>query len=144
MDHEAGSGDQVGEKVTLSTQNALIEAREKYKDVQSKLIGASIRSGEQVAFLAGLDVLTIPPKAIKEFQGSGKATNEVISHLNEEIVPGIKTSHPLAKRFPCLWELSDQFISFVDGLMNENRLDEMQGNESVSYTHLTLPTIYSV
>ena len=45
IDHEAGSGDQVGEKVTLSTQNALIEAREKYKYVQSKLIGACIRSG---------------------------------------------------------------------------------------------------
>ena len=133
IDHEAGSGDQVGEKVTVSTQNALIEAREKYKDVQSKLIGASIRSGQQVAFLAGTDVLTIPPKAIKEFQGSGIATNEIRSHLNEEIVPGIKTSHRLAKRFPCLWEMSDQFISFVDVLMNENRLDEMQGNELVNF-----------
>ena len=126
--HEAGSGDQVGEKVTLSTQNALIRAREKYKDVQSKLIGASIRNGEQVAFLAGLDVLTIPPKAIKEFQESGKAANEVMSRLNEEIVPGINNSHPLAKRFPCLWEMPDQFISFVDVLMKENRLDEMQNS----------------
>ena len=40
--------------------------------MQSRLIGASIRNGDQVAFLAGLDVLTIPPKAIKEFQDSGK------------------------------------------------------------------------
>ena len=64
IDHKAGTGDQVGEKVALATQNALIEAREKFEDVQSRLIGASIRNGDQVAFLAGLDVLTIPPKAI--------------------------------------------------------------------------------
>ena len=61
IEHKAGSGDQVGEKVSLSTQNALIEARKNHKKVKSRLIGASVRSGEQVAFLAGLDVLTIPP-----------------------------------------------------------------------------------
>lgn len=133
IDHKAGSGDQVGEKVTLSTQNALIDAREKYKEVQSKLIGASIRSGEQVAFLAGLDVLTIPPNAIKEFQDSGKSTNEVMSHLKEEIVPGIDDSHPLAKRFPSLWEMPEKFIAFVDALMSESGLDGMQGNELVDF-----------
>ena len=113
--------------------SCIVKILEKYKDVQSRLIGASIRNGEQVAFLAGLDVLTIPPKAIKEFQESGKAANEVMSRLNEEIVPGINNSHPLAKRFPCLWEMPDQFISFVDDLMNENGLDEMQGNELVDF-----------
>ncbi len=133
IDHKAGSGDQVGEKVTLATQNALIEAREKYKEVQSKLIGASVRSGEQVAFLAGLDVLTIPPKAIKEFQESEKSSNEVMSHLNEEIVPGIDAGHSLANRFPSLWEMPEEFISFVDALMKANELDEMQGKELVEF-----------
>jgi len=133
IDHKAGSGDQVGEKVTLATQNALIEAREKYKDVQSRLIGASVRSGEQVAFLAGLDVLTIPPKAIKEFQESGKSADQVVSHLAEDIVPGIDVSHALAKRFPSLWEMPEAFISFVDALLAENGLDEMSANELVEF-----------
>ncbi|MBC8283284.1 MAG: transaldolase [Nitrospinae bacterium] len=134
IDHKAGSGDQVGEKVTLATQNALIEAREKFKDVQSRLIGASVRNGDQVAFLAGMDVLTIPPKAIKDFQESGKSPDQVVSHLTEEIVPGIDVSHPLAKRFPSLWDMPDEFISFVDALMNQGELDEMQGSELVEFS----------
>ena len=133
IDHKAGSGDQVGEKVTLATQNALIDAREKYKDVQSRLIGASVRNGEQVAFLAGLDVLTIPPKAIKEFQESGKSADQIVSHLAEDIVPGIDTSHALAKRFPSLWEMPDALISFVDALMAEKGLDGMSANELVGF-----------
>ena len=134
IEHKAGSGDQVGEKVTLSTQNALIDARENHQDVQSRLIGASVRNGEQVAFLAGLDVLTIPPKAIKEFQESDKSANDVVSHLDEEIVPGIDENHKLAKRFPGLWELPEQFVSFVDALMNEDGLGEMKGKELVEFS----------
>jgi len=133
IDHKAGSGDQVGEKVTLATQNALIDAREKYKDVQSRLIGASVRNGEQVAFLAGLDVLTIPPKAIKEFQESGKSADQIVSHLAEDIVPGIDTSHALAKRFRSLWEMPDALISFVDALMAQKGLDGMSANELVEF-----------
>ena len=128
IDHKAGTGDQVGEKVALATQNALIEAREKFEDVQSRLIGASIRNGDQVAFLAGLDVLTIPPKAIKEFQDSGKSIDQVVSHLKKEIRPGIDASHPLSRRFPGLWEIPGNFISFVDALMSQDNLDEMDGD----------------
>ena len=87
IEHNAGTGDRVGEKVALATQNALIEARKKFDEVQSRLIGASIRNAEQIAFLAGLDVLTIPPKAIEEFQSSGKCKDQVVSHLKKEIVP---------------------------------------------------------
>ncbi len=133
IDHKAGSGEGVGEKVTLATQNALTEAREKYKDVQSRLIGASIRNGEQVAFLAGLDVLTIPPKAMKEYQESEKAVDQVVSHLMDDIVPGIDHSHSLAGRFPSLWDVSGEFKSFVDALVAEKDLDEMQGYNLVDY-----------
>ncbi len=133
IEHNAGTGDKVGEKVALATQNALIEAREKFDEVQSRLIGASIRNAEQIAFLAGLDVLTIPPKAIKEFQESGKPCDQVVSHLKKEIIPGIDSNHPLSKRFPSLWEITNQFISFVDALMSQESLDEMQGDMLVEF-----------
>jgi|TARA_B100000809_G_scaffold72316_1_gene70031 transaldolase len=127
MDHKAGTGELVGEKVTLATQRALRSARENYKEVGSRLIAASIRSGEQVAFLAGLDVLTIPPKAMKEFQESGKSS--MVSHIDDSIEPGIDPQHPLAKRFSELWELSDEFKAFVDTLIARTDLDSMQGKE---------------
>ena len=127
MDHKAGTGELVGEKVTLATQRALRSARENHKEVGSRLIAASIRNGEQVSFLAGVDVMTIPPKAMKEFQESGKPP--VVSHIDDSIEPGIDPQHPLAKRFSELWELSDEFKNFVDALVARSDLDSMQGKE---------------
>ena len=127
MNHKAGTGELVGEKVTLATQRALRSARESHKDVGSRLIAASIRNGEQVAFLAGLDVLTIPPQAMKEFQESGKPP--VVSHIDDSIEPGIDPQHSLAKRFSELWEMSEEFKNFVDSLVARPDLDSMQGKE---------------
>ena len=127
MNHKAGTGELVGEKVTLATQRALRSARESHKEVGSRLIAASIRNGEQVSFLAGVDVMTIPPKAMKEFQESGKPP--VVSHIDDSIEPGIDPQHSLAKRFSELWELSDEFKNFVDALVARSDLDSMQGKE---------------
>ena len=129
MDHKAGTGELVGEKVTLATQQALSSARDNHKEVNSRLIAASIRNGEQVAFLAGLDVLTIPPAAMKAFQDSGKSAEQVVSHIDDAIEPGIDPQHALAKRFPELWELSDEFENFVNTLVSNPKLDTMQGDE---------------
>ena len=129
IDHKAGTGDLVGEKVTLATQQALRSARDNHKEVNSRLIAASIRNGEQVAFLAGLDVLTIPPAAMKAFQDSGKSAEQVVSHIDDEIDPGIDPQHALAKRFPELWKLSDEFENFVNALVANPQLDTMQGDE---------------
>ena len=129
IDHKAGTGDLVGEKVTLATQQALRSARDNHKEVNSRLIAASIRNGEQVAFLAGLDVLTIPPAAMKAFQDSGKSAEQVVSHIDDAIDPGIDPQHALAKRFSELWELSDEFENFVNALVSNPQLDTMQGDE---------------
>jgi transaldolase len=127
MDHKAGTGELVGEKVTLATQQALRSARENHPDVQSRLIAASIRSGDQVAFLAGLDVLTIPPNAMIDYQESGKSQDQVVSHLDDAIEPGIDPQH--SPRFSELWELTDEFKDFVDTLVSKPNLDSMQGKE---------------
>jgi transaldolase len=129
IDHKAGTGDLVGEKVTLATQQVLRSARDNHKEVNSRLIAASIRNGEQVAFLAGLDVLTIPPAAMKAFQDSGKSAEQVVSHIDDAIDPGIDPQHALAKRFSELWELSDEFENFVNALVSNPQLDTMQGEE---------------
>jgi transaldolase len=129
MDHKAGTGELVGEKVTLATQRALCSARDNHEEVHSRLIAASIRNGKQVAFLAGLDVLTIPPAAIKEFQSSGQSAEQVVSHIDDTIEPGIDPQHALAKRFLGLWELSDEFKNFVDALVLNPQLDTMKGDE---------------
>ncbi|RMH01666.1 MAG: transaldolase, partial [Planctomycetota bacterium] len=56
-----GDGAWVGERATLASQAALAALR---RDglCATRQIGASMRAGEQVATLAGLDVYTMPPK----------------------------------------------------------------------------------
>ena len=131
-ENSAGSGDMVGEKVTLATQEALINVRKQYSDISTKLIGASIRSGEQVAFLAGLDVLTIPPAAMEQFANL-EQTGLVESNIGKDIQPGIDKNHSQSARFSTLWEVPDSFIKFVDDLLTETNLDRMSGVELDSF-----------
>ena len=132
-DNEAGNGDLVGEKVTLATQGEINECREKFPEVSSRLIGASIRNGDQLACLAGLDMFTIPPTSMTEFLNSGRTPDEVVAYSNEELKPGIDPGHSFSGRFPKLWEIPDDFKAFVDELMRDGSLDDMTGEDLVAF-----------
>jgi len=126
-DNGLGSGDMVGEKVTLATQGALWDLRTKEPDVTTRLIGASIRNGAQVGFLAGVDVLTIPPPALQDFMDTSGA-GALRSHVSDDITPGIDNNQGGASRFPVLWEVSDSFKGFVDSLLKQEGLDTLSGD----------------
>jgi transaldolase len=130
-ENELGSGDGVGEKVTLATQQAMTEVRTRFADVSSRLIAASIRGGKQVAFLAGVDVLTIPPAALEEYYAYAESGEEIISHIGENVTANIDPEG--AGRFASLWEVSDSFKQFVDALTASPALDEMTGNQMRSF-----------
>jgi len=128
-DNALGSGEGIGEKVTLSTQNELLHVRKEFPNVQSRLIAASIRNGEQVASLAGVDVQTIPPKAMKEFQESGRPVGQIQSNLNSEIKTGVDVDHLWGSKVASLWGVNDGFKRFVDDLVGRKSLDQMSGEE---------------
>ena len=132
-ENSVGGGDLVGEKVTLATQEALLGARKKYPEVGTRLIGASIRSGEQVAFLAGLDVMTIPPSAMEEFLKMKHPVGSMSNNIGKDINPGIDFSHPHGLRFHKLWEVPDAFVQFVNDLLASTNLDSMNGGEMESF-----------
>jgi len=132
-ENSVGGGDLVGEKVTLATQEALLRARKQYPEVGTRLIGASIRSGEQVAFLAGLDVMTIPPSAMAEFLEMKHPVGTMRSNIGKDINPGIDFSHPHGLRFHKLWEVPDAFVQFVNDLLASTNLDSMNGREMESF-----------
>lgn len=127
IDNGLGNGEMVGEKVTLATQGALWDLRTEDADVTTRLIGASIRNGDQVGFLAGLDVLTIPPAAMEDFLKIG-GSMEIKSHVSDDITPGIDSGNSAAGRFDTLWEVSDSFKSFVDSLLSKEGVDSMTGD----------------
>ena len=128
-ENSVGGGELVGEKVTLATQEALLDARKQYSEISTRLIGASIRSGEQVAFLAGLDVMTIPPAAMEEFLEMKHLVGSIKSNIGKDIQPGIDFSHPQGFRFSKLWEVPDTFVQFVNELLANTNLDCMSGEK---------------
>ena len=132
-ENSVGAGDLVGEKVTLATQEALLRVRKQYPEVGTRLIGASIRSGEQVAFLAGLDVMTIPPPAMEEFLKMKHPVGTMSSNIGKDINPEIDFSHPHGPRFHKLWEVPDAFVQFVNDLLASTNLDSMNGGEMESF-----------
>ena len=129
VENSCGNGEMVGEKATLATQKALRQVRDRFPEVTTHLIGASIRSGKQVGFLAGLDVLTIPPPALKDFVASGVAVEEITCNIDREIHPGIESDHFLRKRFDALWDLPESFVSLVDALLSQQGLDDFSGEQ---------------
>lgn len=130
VDNAMGTGKWVGEKTTLATQEAISRLRNQYPSIQTKLIGASIRSGDQVAALAGLDVLTIPPAAMKSFLESGRTPDQVTSGLDKNEAAGIEPDE--AGRFAKLWDIPDSFETFVGILLKNDRLESLSGDELVA------------
>ena len=131
-ENSVGGGELVGEKVTLATQEALLDIRKKYQAVGTRLIGASIRSGEQVAFLAGLDVMTIPPAIMEQFLKM-EHSDPMSINIGKDIQPEIDFSHSDGFRFSKLWEVPDTFVQFVNDLLANTNLDTMTGGEMESF-----------
>jgi transaldolase len=123
-DNELGSGENIGEKATLSTQRELVVLREE-KLSSSRLIGASMRVGTQVAALAGLDVYTMPVKVAEEYIAD--PSEEIVNRIADDPEPGLV---PAAGFVNVLWEVSDDFRDSVSSLMENKNPDEL-GSEDL-------------
>jgi transaldolase len=119
-DNGLGSGKFVGEKATLASQRVIRELRGRH-GVESKQIGASFRSGEQVRDLMGIDVMTIPLKAAQEFLDlkipPGEIRDKTAAVYEPDLNPGID---PAKVRLETLWDVDDRLVKCLDGLDREN------------------------
>jgi len=108
-DNKLGDGLNVGEKATLATQRELLKLRRANRS-KTSLIGASMRAGEQVGTLAGLDVYTMPPKVAAQYRANPLAA--VASRIHDD--PGVTTADGIElKAFAggTLWEVSSYFAT---------------------------------
>ncbi len=133
VDNELGSGQMVGEKVTMATQRALLDLRQENSSIKSKLIAASIRNGDQVAALCGVDVQTIPPKAMQDFIDSSRKSDDIVNQVNQDPKPGIDLDQMWGVKCKALWEINENFKNSVDQLLQAPGLDEMSGEELVGF-----------
>ncbi len=117
-DNQFGDGKNVGEKVTLASQRVVRELRESNHAIHTRQIAASMRSGEQMVSLAGVDVFTIPPKALREFNDQKHNPDTLVSHVGENypvaLANGVDRSW--VER---LWEVDDNFKKMARELADQ-------------------------
>ena len=126
-DNSLGTGKYVGEKVTLAAQKALDNIKQDHANIKTALIGASVRNAEQIINLAGMDLLTIPPKAIQELYESGINPEDISNRKDTNYEAGIENQG----RFQDLWEVNEDFKKLTDELLRMD-LDSLDGNGLVS------------
>lgn len=133
-DNGLGDGALVGEKATLASQAAVRKLREDHA-VPTRQIGASIRSGEQIRDLAGLDVLTMPPKAAAQFLDLGLQPARLADRTADEPQPVLAdTEDVLVAGLDSLWHVSDDLVACVDILESES-LDAYASDDLVTFFH---------
>jgi transaldolase len=117
LDNRLGDGKNVGEKATLASQAGVRELRTAHPDIPTHQIAASMRSAEQMIALAGVDVFTIPPKAVEEFYAQGHRPEDLTSRLNETYAVELNADADRS-RVEILWTIDDRFRKFAQELAN--------------------------
>jgi transaldolase len=133
-DNALGNGDYVGEKATLASQAAIRELRET-KGFSTRQIGASFREWEQYVNLAGIDVITAPPKVAEQLVAREDEIPPIRSRIEEKYQPGVKADvDPARIRLDTLWAIDEKLISCLDALEEED-LDAFDPKQLVVFFH---------
>ncbi|HIE72233.1 MAG TPA: transaldolase [Planctomycetes bacterium] len=108
-DNKLGDGKNSGEKATLASQRALRRMRDGGgPDVRQ--IGASIRNGDQVNDLLGLDVFTIPTGAAKGFVDLNPDVSTIVDKTgNDPTVTFADGIDAAAEGLNCFWDVDANF-----------------------------------
>ena len=131
-DNDLGDGEYVGERATLASQ-AAVRALRKSRGVETKQIGASLRAGGQVRDLAGLDVLTMPPKVAAEFLRLGLEPETLADRSPKIYHPTFKSGvDEKAVGLDTLWDIGDDLVACIDALEEEN-LDAFSPEDVVAF-----------
>lgn len=110
-----GRPENIGEKAALASDEKIKDIRASQADIQTQQIAASMRNGRQVATLAGMDVLTIPPKAASEYLEM-EITKEEIDQQNWRDLQ-VDVDEEYKPKFAKLWEIDGHFVNFVEDIM---------------------------
>jgi transaldolase len=131
-DNGLGDGTYVGEKATLASQAAVKKLRQT-KLTDSRQIGASFREGKQVRDLAGIDVMTMPPKVAGQFLSIGLTPHQIADRTAMDYRPPLNEGVDAEKlRLDTLWDIGEEVVDCVDALEKEN-LDSFTPDHLVDF-----------
>lgn len=132
VDNKLGDGRYVGERATVASQLAIRHLRDT-RQLPTRQIGASFREAQQVLDLAGIDVMTMPPKVAEGFLGLPLGDAEIVDrsarHYACEFDPSIDVE---ALGILSLWNIDRDLIACVDDLEQEN-LDAFTPEDLVQF-----------
>jgi transaldolase len=113
-DNGLGDGVNVGEKATIASQNAVREITAS-REVPTRQIAASMRSGDQVRKLAGVDVFTMPTKVAQEAHETLQPdfSSQLATDYQVEISPSVDQADV---RIEKLWEVDETVRAFAQSL----------------------------
>lgn len=129
---EIGSGEGVGEMTTLAAQKTIAAMREGGQ-AESRLIAASMRSAEQVPALAGVDVLTMPPKVARAYRESPAERIESQVEANTDATVSMRPGFTTADfNGASLWNLTEPVHCAIANLMAQN-VDAMAPDDLIAH-----------
>ncbi|MFP4105198.1 MAG: transaldolase family protein [Phycisphaerae bacterium] len=132
--NDLGDGELVGERATLASQRAIRKLR-RSENIQTRQIGASYREGKQVRDLAGIDVITMPPKVARQFQDLGMSADQVDDKTDATYKPEFKADMtPEKYSINTLWDINESVVECVNALEKEN-IDAMNDEDLVTFFH---------
>jgi transaldolase len=119
-DHKLGSGKSIGEKATLASQRAVRELRAGL-GIATQQIAASLRDGPQVGALAGVDVLTMPPKVAQQFERLNAAPGSLSSQVEQDpeivLAPSVNAEE---LGIAALWDVPLDFKKAVREMLEQD------------------------
>ena len=119
-DNHLGDGTYVGEQATLASQ-ATVRALCAAGRTCSRQIGASFRNGGQVLDLAGMDVMTMPPKVAADFLERVEKGGEIADRTGADYRPPLADGvDPSAVRLDTLWDIEPELVACLDALEAED------------------------
>lgn len=129
-ENHLGDGNNVGEKATLASQRAVRRARKEF-GVNTRQIAASMRSGEQLELLAGVDVMTMPTNVAKEGHQAGNMQfrDRTSEDYKVTLGAGVDAS---SVRIDVLWDADDRYFAFCRDI---DKNPPKTGNELVQRAH---------
>ncbi|MCK5942323.1 MAG: transaldolase family protein [Planctomycetes bacterium] len=108
-DNDLGDGKNAGEKATLASQRGLRRLKNQ-GGADVRQIGASMRNGNQVDDLLGLDVFTMPTGAAKGFVDLNPDPAKIVDKTGNDpevlFAQGVDVD---ADRLNCFWDIGNEF-----------------------------------
>ncbi len=119
-DNDLGNGNKVGQKATLASQAAITRLRH-IPFISTKQIAASLRSADQVFDLAGVDVITVPPKVASEVLGIDPDLDVISDKTFANYIPEVRRDlDRKSYRLSTLWLIPNDLIKCLDDLDKED------------------------